>query len=252
MNLDNTCPSELELDRYHFGELRTTKEEELARHIEECSTCATKLRARERGFSAFASVDADRLFARVEARLEAVPKPSWIERMQRLLFAPQALWPAAVAAMVALVFVSLPQTEDDAIRSKGSLSLSVFRERNGAVEELTGDEAEFRTGDRVRFKIHLPEKTKSSQILILGVEETGKVSTYYPSDGSERSAPPEVRPDGALAGAIQLDAYRGKEWLHLVLCPRGFGVGDLEKKGPADLRAPKECERTSFLMKRIE
>jgi hypothetical protein len=142
--------------------------------------------------------------------------------------------------------------EPETIRSKGPLELSVFRERDGEVKELPSGAPAFKAGDRVRFKIRLPERADRSEILIVGVEASGRMFTYYPSDGTNRSKEPNVRPDGALAGAIELDSYEGDEWLHLVHCPRGFSVDELQRKAPDALGVPKECERASFLMKRME
>ena len=241
------CPSELELDRYHYGELRTSREEELTRHIEECSVCAARLRARERGFAAFEKLDPERLFAKVEAQLDR-ENVTVLARIKRALSAPSLLVPLAACA----AFLFLSRAPEEAIRSKGPLELSVFRERGGAIEELASGDAAFRAGDRVRFKIRLPERDDRSQILIVGVEESGRLFTYYPSDGSDRSTAPEVRPDGALAGAIQLDEYQGDEWLHLVHCPRRFSIDELDRKTPNAIGVPNECERTSFLMKRME
>src|SRR5688572_7085098 len=151
-----TCPSELELDRFHYGELRASKEEALTKHVEECPACAARLRARESGFAAFSSVDPDRIFSRVRTRLEHEPKPSLFQRIQRALVAPPVFIPLAAAAGAIFLFLAR-MPEEDVIRSKGPLSLSIFRERDGSVEELQGQQGDFRAGDRVRFKVKLSE-----------------------------------------------------------------------------------------------
>jgi hypothetical protein len=243
------CPSELELDRFHYGELGAAKEEEVTRHIEACAVCAARLRARESGFAAFGEVDPDRIFGKVSARL-AAENVTMLARMRRAIASPVIVPLAAAACALFLFLARTPEPET--IRSKGRLELSVFRERRGAVEELASGEAAFKAGDRVRFKIRLPEQVERSQILIVGVEASGRMFTYYPSDGTNRSKEPNVRPDGALAGAIELDSYQGDEWLYLVHCSRGFSIDELVRKTPGSLGVPKECELASFLMKRME
>ncbi len=151
------CPSELELDRFHFGELGGAAEATLGAHLEACRVCTSRLRARERGFGAFEAVDPDRMFARVEARLARGRRPwgsirsvSWV--------------PLAAAAAAAFLFVSrTPDPGPEIIRSKGSLRLSVYREHDGAVEAFSAGPALVHSGDRVRFKVDLPEQGDGSR-----------------------------------------------------------------------------------------
>ncbi len=270
------CPSDLTLDRGHLGELSADRAAALEAHFDVCADCRARRDQREAGFEAL-PVDAAALFARIQAAgpkrpvrdfvggvladattprpegssdaptLSAPRLAAWARALDALRdFATSWRAPVLVGAAAAIAFALVP-AESDTLRTKGDgLGLRVFRERAGQVEEqLSG--AEFAARDRLRFEVSAPA---GAQIMIVGVEESGDVFTYYPTD-ADRSARIQRADDGALAGAIELDDYAGREWLHLVSCPDAFAKGDLTlSPGPRGVAAPTGCDVRAFELAR--
>lgn len=269
------CPSELTLDQWHLGELAPARAASIESHFEGCADCRERRDTIVAGFSAL-PVDGAALFARIQAagpkkpvrelfdrvisgatdvagdapvRADVgrfVPRPREARLVERLRdFVTSWRTPVLLAAAATIAFAFVPA--EDTLRTKGSgVALRVFRERAGAVEEqLSG--AKFAPHDRLRFEVAAPS---DAQIMIVGVEESGDVFTYYPSD-ADRSAAIHRADDGALDGAIELDDYAGREWLHLVSCPSSFSRDDLTlSPGPRGVDAPKGCDVRAFELAR--
>ncbi len=233
-----SCPSELLLDRWHLGELEPSRAATVEAHFDDCADCRVRRDGRDAGFAAL-PVDADRLFAKIEAAGPRRPVRDFIDRLRDWRI------PALVAASAAAVFVLAPG--EKGIRTKGSdVGLRVFREHAGQVEEKVSGAA-FAARDRLRFDVKAPE---GSQIMILGVEESGEVYTYYPA-GLDHSDRVRRTSDGALSGAIELDDYDGREWLHLVRCDDAFARADLvTAPGPKGVEAPAGCDVRAFEIQR--
>jgi hypothetical protein len=223
---------------------------------------------REQGFGAFADVDPQHLLSGIEARLAGHhhrrhgSMGRWLRSRLRGLRVAAALPAFAAATVAALGVVAvLPEHSvpppaglgGDAVRTKGSLSLRVFRQSEGTVSEVFSGTT-CHAGDRLRFRADLPRRgavPALAQIMVVGLETTGRLSTYYPADGTDRSQPAVVRPDGLLAGAVELDSYRGEEWLFLVQCLQPFGRQDLRPRpDSADLVVPDGCATTRFLLRK--
>jgi hypothetical protein len=238
------CPSDFEIDRWHLAELDAGPLERLEAHLAACAPCAARAAIARAGFAAL-EVDGDRLYGSLAEKMHDRRLGLWA-RLRRWAALPQIMIPVAAAASIAVFSV----TGEDVVRSKGGLALGVFRERGGAVEEVANGST-LKRGDRIRFKIRVPEISDASRIMVVGVEASGKVFAYYPSDGSDRSATPRVKADGALEGAIELDDYRGEEVLYLIHCRRDFALRDVSLSGK-ELRPPDACERASFSMVRTE
>lgn len=230
------CPSELRLDQLHSRELSAADAAGVRAHVAGCSRCLERVAFRERGFAAFAGVDPGRMVRSIEERVPRREVPARVSR--RMAWVPVAA--SAVAACV-VAAILIPRGGDE-IRPKGTLGLTVFRERGGKVERvIAGDRV--RAKDRLRFEVSVPAAVQ--EIMIVSVEDGGKMFTYYPSDGTEKSRPPKVTSDGALEGAIELDASLADEQIYLIACPQTFAVPDLKTSLP-----PKNCEATSLLIKK--
>ena len=244
----NEHPSDLRLDALHLGELSPAQEASVRDHLSGCELCARRMTLRSA--AAFSALDPERMVTRlvhsVPARRRSWLSPPW---MRRLLVPATA---CAAAAVVLLVLASERSRPGDhgtagveSVRPKGGeVALRVFREQNGSgVERRSGDT--FHGGDRVRFRVDAPRLDLSPYIVILGVEESGKRSVYYPAaptDGPVLAARPEVRADGALAGAVELDDYVGDEWLYAVACAHRFAAADVVVVVPgAAPRVPDAC-----------
>ena len=119
--------------------------------------------------------------------------------------------------------------------------VSTVRNTVNGDEQLSG--AEVRAGDRLRFKVGAKDK----QIMIVGAEAKATY-VYYPP-GESRSGRPELRRDGALVGAVELDDYDGREWIHLIECEVPFKRRDLRIRA-AKVRAPDGCRTATFVTTR--
>lgn len=249
-------PSEHRLDAYYLGELAEQDAATVAQHVRVCDHCRARMKLRRRGFAAFAEVDAEALLSRVIANSKQRESDTCVHRrgwlgMRRWRYPALATGMAAAAALVFAVWSSSgPQErrESDTTRSKGRLTLRVFHKQGvTAVERQSGDV--FRAGDRIRFQVHLPAGMERAPILVVGVEDSGKRSVYFPVDGSPIATPPVLSADGALAGAVELDDYTGIERLYVVACNRAFDLTMLHFAGPGNaVRVPDGCQWHDFAL----
>jgi hypothetical protein len=238
------CPSELRLDRFSLAELAREDADQVRAHVDGCARCKERVEFRERGLGAFGGLDSARMVSAIAAKLgTAANAPALAKKRRR---APVLPILASIAALFAALAVMYPRERTDEVRAKGELGLTIYRERAGKVEQLAaGDRV--RAHDRLRFVVGVPESAQ--EIMIVSVEEGGKIFAYYPSDGTKRSRAPKITADGALEGAIELDSSLAGERVHLVACKKPFTLDEL-KAGPRPdlLDIPKDCESASFGM----
>ena len=243
------CPSELQLDQLHSGELDEPQRRPLASHVEGCPMCEERMALRRAGFAAFGLHETS-LLAPIRARVKR--QVSVLDHLRRWLWSPSVPIGLAAAA-AALVFVIMPRNEGneaDAVRTKGQLGLRVYREREGRVQEMTSTDRFFEN-DRIRFRISGSGPRPDGHIMIIGVEASKKSFVYYPAGGATRSAKPTADEAGVLSGAIRLDDYTGDEWLHLVRCSRAFERDDLGAlPASAEAKVPEGCDHAAFRMRK--
>lgn len=268
-SVPSSCPSSLVLDRWHLGELAAARAADVEAHFADCAACRARGDERVAGFDAL-PVDGDRLFQRIQAAGPRSPVRDFFDRFlparsfedrrpvrdfigellggsRRPVGGVDVRWGAVVAAAVAALVVVAPHADEPTIRAKGGdVTFRVFRERGGTVEEQVSGAA-FAARDRLRFDVKAAD---ASQIMIVGVEESGAVFTYYP-EGGEKSDRVRRTDDGALVGAIELDDYDGREWLHLVRCDRAFARAELVA-APGRIDAPDGCDLRVFEIARRE
>lgn len=132
------------------------------------------------------------------------------------------LWvPLATAAAALLIFFVRPPVEPE--RSvKGSVVLTVFRQRGDAPVEQLENGATVRPGDHVRFSITAPA---DGFVAVISRDGAGKVSTYHPF-GSAQAAPHKAK-EPLLQSAIALDDVRGKERVWAVFSEKPFELAPL-------------------------
>ena len=269
------CPSDLQLDRLHAGELGAEAARALNEHITGCEACPVRLQARRSGFDAFAEVDPRALLAGIRGRLhsddqaERAPLRRWLRRFGRygMIAAPLA---AAAAALLIANFSGPPATGGDpateatGTRLKGGLALHVYRQVQGRSEQMMSGER-FAPGDRLRFAVDLP---RSGAISILGIESDGDLYVVWP-DGANVGASvganvganvsAHVGTDAAVArpagnnqelpGAVSLDSSPGKETLYLVHCPDGSEAPRCTTTGANSRpQCPKGCALVPFVI----
>ena len=262
---DPEAPSELLLDAVVAGCASPAEAARVRAWCDAHPEAEAALAARRQGFGGLPT-NPDRLRAAVARRLEAQPRGGWRARLAswaaRLpswvdwrVLAPTLLVAAAVAVFVARRdppppgvrgAVEVPGAVDPGapdgptVRAKGGLALRVFREREGAVDEvLPGDPV--RGGDRLRFR---PETPAPGFVLVVGVESDGTLFNYLPGAG-DAALPVEAGPAAdALPGAAQVDASVGREWVHLIFCPASFALADVRVVAPDHVDGPAGCRST--------
>jgi hypothetical protein len=255
------CPSELRLDRLYLKALAENETSQTRAHLESCERCRARWTLRDKGFAAFGDVDAEELLAKIDKRAAipgmrippAISQPMIVLSESKKRVEPQAppprkLWPAAASAMlvIALAGVIYFSPAPEETRLKGGTELTIFRERGGEVVRA-GTADSFRAGDRLRFAVDVEHQ----EIMIVSVKQGGKLSTFFPADGSKRSKPAQQDDRGALPGAIELDDSATEEYLHLVACPAAFSIDDLKPGARPDLLdTPSGCRRTTLLLKK--
>ncbi len=254
-------PSDYLLDQLFLGELEQSKASELREHIGSCLHCSQRQKLRTAGITAFPEVDSDKLLSRIlTAAAAAETRPASTNNSKNtktsrwLLLATPLLCAAAL-----LLFLRLPsnesesgQTSMDEVRSKGNLSLRVFRQSNHGSEELISGQR-LTQGVTIGFVVDLPAHLRSStdlQAMLISTEEIGgKTSVYFPS-GGQSSTSLELDSDGTLPAAIELDSYLGQETLRLIVCPNTFALSDLNitKDSLVDIgpKTPGSCLQTLF------
>ncbi|MCG8416546.1 MAG: zf-HC2 domain-containing protein [Proteobacteria bacterium] len=268
-------PSEYQLDQYALGELEEGDQARLEHHLARCSWCKNRNSLRAEGMGGFPEVDAERVLRRLKEHAghdkasRCSPRSNPLVAMWRHRAARYMAGGAVAFAVMALIVLqprsaSPPSTEDKLtavvdsapeLRAKGLISLRVFRRDNGRVQEMLSRDR-FRAGDRIRFALAPAsgDVWADKHVMIVGAEDSGGISVYYPSTGVAVSALPSMTADGALAGTIELDDFIGTEWLVLVACPQSFsrddiGVSRSERSAtPPVITVPARCESATFAM----
>jgi hypothetical protein len=236
---DLGCPSWQSLDRWRLDELPEQENSALEEHMASCAACQLRL---QQEHSAFALVPGG------VAQLGASIRRDSSSKRRRLLRWPATLLMSAAAAGWLLYAVPTPGvphvgTRDasasaDAIVPKGGshVRLNAFRKQLSKVDQLVSG-ATVSPGDQLRFAVAgVPNE---SEIMVVGVEASGRRFCYYPLDNTERS----VRHDtgsGLLDGAAELDDSTGDESIVLVTCPHPFDLRSLTRGLPA------ECQTASL------
>jgi hypothetical protein len=227
------CPSEAILDAF---ELKESISPAQTTHIDHCPVCAARLEERK---SAFAALDREEIVRTLHIKTAG-------REERRPLFgrAIAALSFAAALAVGAILFLRPPAE----VRTKGSVGLEVFVERDGLVQRAVGG-GEFKPGDRLRFEVDLPDP---AHILILGVEADGSLYNTYPATASVATAlKMNQGADQILPGAVELDEKLGREILHLVACERSFNSAEVKNRG-SDLVLPEGCIAAPFVLKKVD
>lgn len=255
------CPSDLQLDKMHAGELSAQKAAQISAHLATCAACTKHLQSNQ--IAELAPARAEAMLSGLRARLSKPPKTSlWQRLSERLNFDLRglgtpilALGAASVlAVVVGKGYAPWKSAGDDSadvaqVREKGGLALHVHRlTAQGSVEVPSG--AALGAGDRLRFVVDLPQP---GHIAIVGVEQNGTLYSAWPlSENTETPLLP-AGPRQILPGAISLDDSLGKETLYLVFCPSEIGspINKCQSRG-AEIspNCPSGCTLAAFSLQK--
>lgn len=254
------CPSELDLDLWVGNKLAAEPAAALSAHVTDCADCRERVQLRRAGFAAFPQIDPSAQLAAILRR--ATPQQT-APRSSR--YRPLRRWAApilAAAAAVALWLQVRPPTPPrlpmdgapyttDTTRTKGGLSLHLYRLRHSQVEPLgNGDRIE--PGDRLRITIDLPQP---GQVSVLGIEPSGRLYVAYPQHDDQptrwAAGSAQVLPGALEPEAAQTPGMAGRETLYLLLCPDEVGIPakvcQASRQGTG-VDCPSGCLQTVFAL----
>lgn len=233
------CLSDLELDQLVAARSPTVRQQA---HVEQCDRCRARL-ATFQAASAQTGLTVERLLARAAPPREAaavVRRPAhlrgglparavWSRRSRAVALA--AAGGLAVSAAIVLLWPTLSAVPNDAvaagqgaIRSKGA-AMRMYLRRDGEVTRARSGDT-FREGDQLRFVVRAPAEAPSAWFLMLGVEASGKMATYYPF-GGERSMRIDVGSEVQLPDSLVLDGSPDTELLLSVFSDEPLEAADV-------------------------
>jgi hypothetical protein len=248
------CPSELELDKYHLGELNGTDTERVEAYMEQSDFARQSLTYRESGFAAYPEVDVDLMVSEIHVKTVSVDflaeegGGSLIERFYNRWFGSGMLVAAGVACAV-LFLEPVPQDSfgEDSIRSKGAPAELVVHRKTTTGSEPVSTGTVFGVGDEIRFQVDIPN---AGHGMLVSRDNAGVKSVLYPR-GKLVSAATDVKKDEILPGAFTLDAVTGSEWVFWVHCNTPFQLSDLRFGDVPGILIPAgPCSITSFELKK--
>ncbi|MCU0696630.1 MAG: DUF4384 domain-containing protein [Myxococcaceae bacterium] len=133
-------------------------------------------------------------------------------------------FPLVLASTAAAVLVVLRTPDEDESTTKGSITLTAYRQTaDGGVEPLLAG-ARVVPGDKVRFRVTAPD----GYVAVLSRDGAGTVSTYFPYGGATAAAFDSKQP--LLPVAIALDGVEGRELVWAVHGPTAFSLAPLVKQ----------------------
>jgi hypothetical protein len=247
------CLSDLTLD---LVVANVSPRASIEKHLAGCERCRQRLELFEQA-RVSAEPTVERLLQRASAQSRN-PQPSARDVESSSSSSPWSwLWPgsqpkwrlvisvASMAALVLLVFAVVKRVNPigvtdevgfEGTRPKGT-SVKFFRQRGSEVTEgVSGDL--FQAGDALRFQVS--GGGNAIQLFLVGIESSGKISTYYPF-GGEHSVALESG-EVTLPGSLVLDDSPDTEFLLAVFSPTPISlkqisdaVREASERGPLSL-----------------
>jgi hypothetical protein len=163
---------------------------------------------------------------------------------------------AALAAGLALVVFAGRRYQDaapaslgaGALRTKGSATLHVFRQKGQGSEELVSGSTAA-AGDRIRFTVDLPSR---SSVRVVGIQADGQLYSAWPLAEDAEAQVLSAGHGHPLDGAEQLDDSAGHETLYLVTCPPAMKHVSCTSRGAgAEPSCPTGCTLSPFVMEKV-
>ncbi|MBN1961988.1 MAG: DUF4384 domain-containing protein [Deltaproteobacteria bacterium] len=219
----NECLSDIVLDRIVAGDYQQALH---AEHLNVCHTCQMRLRLFQDEHDTEQAHIAQLIHVAQQYRFKRQQRNKiwrWVE-LPKLLMAS-----AAVAACVLLIMFThhddlLNKSQNtNAIRIKGT-NLRFFVQRQGEVLKGRSGDA-YQTDDALRFVV---SNNQPSFFFLVGVEESGKVTAYYPYHG-EQSIKLEAGVDMPLPGSLVLDTSQETEYYIGIFTDKALDFASIEQ-----------------------
>lgn len=206
----STCPSDLAFDEYWLA--GRPPEHPIARHLQDCTACARRIRENER---------IERYFER-----EVLPVTSAAVRAAAVAprrFGHLQLACAALAACLLVVAtIGLVRSRDALTLTYKGIGLEVYCLRGGAVLRLN-DGDRLRPDDRLRFAVTAPS---AGYLMIVSRGATG-LERYFPPEGPAARQIESGRTE--LEGSVILDDAPGEERIVALFGAAPFDFAGAEK-----------------------
>ncbi len=250
------CLSEVDLDRFHLKEMSMRERIRVKKHLVKCNFCGMRLSQMESGLDGIPGLNAERMIENIHRALSDSSRPACVggaEDIKIKEYGPQPLedtrrsegggyW-VTLHRKVALVAVSVvgvaillglmglhnrapweDRSGEEIYRLKGGLDLQILRlQSDRMVLTALGDR--FYKNDRLGFVVDL---VSDGHIMIVGVEENGRMYVGYPMDGSAKSLGMQRGRNILLPGTLLLNGSVGREWMVLMHCPKAFTLSQLK------------------------
>jgi hypothetical protein len=197
-----------------------TKHHSIAAHLTSCASCRAYVENLERGKTAF---------------LSALPFETTIALPERPVVKPAVLFfgrplyalAASLVLFVGAGFLYMAGTRHGENRIKGETGLKVFvQNRAGAIEKR--EPRVYYTGEKIQF---LYSCGADNRFILLSLDTTGAVTTYYPSEkAGDSSCALESGRDIPLPNSIVLDEYTGRELFIGLFSKKAFPVAAIKRR----------------------
>jgi len=225
-----SCPSELALERWRFGELAASDEESvLLAHVEQCPSCRQRVAELAAAPSPSASTEA--LWARAAAA-GAVGRASRRGGWRPLRW---SLVGVAALALVTVSTLALRHSGDQVLLKGSAWRLGVIaKTRDGSILHVDPG-APLSRGDQLRFQV--ATSWPKANIALVMLDSAGKVSLLAPAHGE--TLPIVGGKPVLLEDAVELDASLGPERIVLVACRGSRPASDIDAIAVRALAAAK-------------
>jgi hypothetical protein len=221
-----------ELLSYLAGDCDEETRKRVADHLHSCLVCNRKLEEAKREREAF---------------LEAHPFESLTQRAQTrrrssaLPFGPVYALAATLVLLVGAGLVVRLRERPSRFRIKGAADIAMFVKVGEQTIEKRLNHV-YHPGEYVQITYSCAE---ADRLALLSIDEQGKVSIYYPSDG-DSSVALQKGSNVPLPNSILLDDYIGKELFVAVFSKRPLYVPDVVERVRSRFRNRPDLEKLSI------
>ena len=218
MDATGGCPSSMAIDSWILK--GRSDADPIGSHVKTCTRCESLVAELDGASEAFKREVFPATVAEVVRRsrgrtLADRAASVFLGRTPRLALAAAAA--VCVVAVGGYLYQDV-QREHAYTGIKGGLGLKVFVSRAGAVRQLNDGET-LAQGDALRFAPAVPA---DGYLMVVSVEETGKLNVYYPAGGD--AAMKVAAGSEPLPGSVVLDGSAGAERVFVLYSPDPFAL----------------------------